>query len=320
MKKFSRILTTALALVFAAGCMVIYTGTFTQAFAAGDYKYTVKVYSGSEGYFDGDTDKHVKVISGEGFKSGDEYSIDVDDIGLTLVHPEKYYARGVKIAGHDNDDRIFKSGTFWATRDESYSVAYGMKGGMVKYTVRYIDKNGNEIHKSGEYYGMVGDKPVVSYQYVEGYLPQAYNLGKRLTDNESSNIFEFVYDKAGALAGDANTADGEDGGNANGNAANNNGTNDGEPRGGFIPGFYGNTDGNGNNGPAEYVDLDDPDTPLSEDVEAKDSKGGFAGLPLGAKIGIIGVAVLAIAAAAIALVRRNMYEYVYEDDDEGEGE
>lgn len=338
MKKLNRILTTALAVVFAAGCMVLYSGVLTDVSAAGDYKYTVKVYSGSEGYFDGDTSKHVKVISGEGFKSGEEYSIDVDDIGLTLVHPKKYYARGIKIAGHDNDDRIFRSGTFWATRDESYSVAYGMKGGMVMYKVRYVDKSDNDLRDPEEYYGMVGDKPVVSYAYVEGYLPQAYNLGKTLTSNESDNVFKFVYEKAG----DADTSDDEedegDGGEAadvdddddsddndsDSNATANNTTNNGNTQGGYIPGFYGDTDANDDGQPAEYVDLDDDETPLAEDADSDEGKadenkeGWFASLPTIGKIGLILAIVLAIVAAIIALVRRNMYEYVYEDDEEEE--
>ena len=321
MKKLNRFLTTALAVIFAAGCIVIYSGVFNDVSAAGDYKYTVKVYSGSEGYFDGDPGKHVKVISGDGFASGKEYSISIDELDLTLVHPDKFYARGVKIAGHDNDDRIFRSGTFWATRDESYSVAYGMKGGMVKYTVSYVDKNGDDLHDSEEFYGMVGDKPVVSYKYVEGYLPQAYNLGKTLQADESKNVFEFVYDEAGSVAGDVDVDEEEDEGEDSDNNANGNNNNGDNVRGGNIPGVNVDGTGNGENGPAEYDDLDDNETPLAGDTdEAGDEKTGFAGLPLGAKIGIIGAAVLAVAAAIAALIRRNMYEYVYEDEDEDEGE
>ena len=64
---------------------------------------------------------------------------------------------------------------------------------MVAYTVQYLDENGNELAPSNTFYGSIGDKPVVAFQYIEGYLPQAYNLTKTLSANEADNVFPFVY-------------------------------------------------------------------------------------------------------------------------------
>ena len=34
---------------------------------------------------------------------------------------------------------------------------------------------------------------VVAYQYIEGWQPQAYNLGKTLVADASQNVFDFIY-------------------------------------------------------------------------------------------------------------------------------
>ncbi|MCR4751421.1 MAG: hypothetical protein K5852_03910 [Eubacterium sp.] len=167
------------------------------------YTYTINVYAGKEGYFSstGTSQKSVTVPAGQAA------SISMSD--LVVKNPDQYYARGMKIAGHDNDEistRDYRSYTWPAEnggldQDYNFSVAYGITGGMVKYYVDYIevDANGNPVQSllaREEYYGMVDDKPVVSYQYVPGYRPNAYNLGKTLVDSkepEKDNLFTFTY-------------------------------------------------------------------------------------------------------------------------------
>ena len=78
----------------------------------------------------------------------------------------------------------------------SFVVAYGLKKDMVKYTVKYEDKNGKELSQAKTCYGSVGDKPVVAYKYIDGYIPDAYNATKTLVDNEKDNVFVFHYKKA----------------------------------------------------------------------------------------------------------------------------
>ena len=163
-----------------------------------NYTYTVNVYAGKEGYFSstGTSQKSFTVPAGSNF------SIDMND--LVVNNPEQYYPRGMKIAGHDNDEistRDYRSyswaknadGTGGLDGDYNFSVAYGIAGGMVKYKVNYVDASGKPLEQSEEYYGMVGDKPVVSYKYVSGYRPNAYNQGKTLTATESDNVFTFTY-------------------------------------------------------------------------------------------------------------------------------
>lgn len=166
------------------------------------YRYTVHVYAGKEGYFTstGTAEKQVTVNAGE------SASIDIAD--LVVYDKDQYYPRGMKIAGHDNDEvstRDYQSYT-WNKLDQDYSfsVAYGIKGGMVEYYVDYIevDANGNKVRDllgRQKFYGMVDDKPVVSYQYVPDYRPNAWNQGKTLIDPEEHpeiqdpNVITFTY-------------------------------------------------------------------------------------------------------------------------------
>ena len=269
------------------------------------YGYTITVYSGIHGHFkDGST---VKTITAE---AGKEVNID---FGVELNDNEedqKYYVRGYRETGHDNDEQM-SAMKFLADEDASYEVAYGIKGGMVKYTVMYVDANGAKLVDSNEYYGMVGDKPVVSYHYIDGYQPNAYNLTKTLVADESQNVFAFSYlsnpegtenngTAADNQAGARNAANGQNNANANANA----GANDANA-----------------NAPATIVDLDDNATPQAEnaggttDIEDTDApKAGISPIAIGGGL----IALAAIAAAAIAIVRRRNAEY--EDDDEDDEE
>ena len=64
---------------------------------------------------------------------------------------------------------------------------------MTSYTVNYVDENGNELAPSRTYYGNVGDKPVVAYLYMDGYMPQALTLTQTLSANQADNVFTFEY-------------------------------------------------------------------------------------------------------------------------------
>lgn len=308
MKTMIRVSVIAFAMIFTAGFLGVY-GTMSipaadKAYAANDgYTYTVTVYSGKEGYFDGDENKHSKKLTGEA-KYGQPLTIEMDDLDLTIIDPDKYYPRGVKPAGHDNDevsDMTYQSYTFTVTKDEAFAVAYGMKGGMVKYTVRYVDDSGNTLISAKEYYGMPGDKPVVSCKYVEGFIPNALNITKRLTADASQNVFTFTYSRnQGVLTDEGEVVDdGQNG--ANGNAANANAAAN-------APGAYvaGNADNanDGNNRPANLVDLDDNEPPLAS-VD-KDKDGGISGATMGL-IGIV-IAGILIALGLLYLILRRRGE------------
>lgn len=115
--------------------------------------------------------------------------------GVALNRPgnadSKYYVRGVRESGQDN--QVVDVASFVVTSDQDYVVAYGIRGEMVAYTIRFEDEAGNELAPALVRHGNIGDKPVVAYQYVEGYRPQAYNLTKTLGANAEENVFTFVY-------------------------------------------------------------------------------------------------------------------------------
>ena len=172
--------------------------------AAGDYTYTVTFYAGNQGTFSGIeglsvSGKGTPQISQEGDKvsvtgltRGDVISFDVNQGAVDLKEDSKYYVQGLRLSGRDNDEQL-EAPAFWVTEDQDYVVAYGIQGDMTSYTVSYVDENGNELAPSRTYYGNVGDKPVVAYLYMDGYMPQALTLTRTLSANQADNVFTFEY-------------------------------------------------------------------------------------------------------------------------------
>jgi len=155
-----------------------------QAFAD-DYTYTVTIYPGLHGHFTNGQDCWT-----ETFKKGENCSINLSKI--FVLDDDTYYPRGIRLSGHDNNEQTgYMTATFPVTEDLSYTVAYGIKGNMVSYTVNYIDEAGNTLAPSDTFYGMPGDKPAVSYKYIDGYQPNAYYQTQELKEGE--NIINFVY-------------------------------------------------------------------------------------------------------------------------------
>lgn len=189
--------------------VLVLTGVFAQGVLAAEpeepseehpYTYSVTLSAGKQGTFtDGDR------IVREELKYGDYVNFDWRD-QLTLKD-DKYYAKGIRRSGEDNSNS-FITDQVQVTGDEDYVVAYGVLGDMVAYTVQYLDENGNELAPSKTYYGSVGDRPVVAFQYIEGYLPQAYNLTKTLSENEADNVFPFEYAPASEIRNVTVTVDG----------------------------------------------------------------------------------------------------------------
>ena len=189
--------------------VLVLTGVLAQGVLAAEpeepseehpYTYSVTLSAGKQGTFtDGDR------IVREELKYGDYVNFDWRD-QLTLKD-DKYYAKGIRRSGEDNSNS-FITDQVQVTGDEDYVVAYGVLGDMVAYTVQYLDENGNELAPSKTYYGSVGDRPVVAFQYIEGYLPQAYNLTKTLSENEADNVFPFEYAPASEIRNVTVTVDG----------------------------------------------------------------------------------------------------------------
>ena len=197
MRKFKKLLTALLSASMALSFSTV------SAWAE-DYTYTVTFYAGNQGTFANMDDltvsgKGTPQISMEGDRitvsgltQGDVISFDVNQGAVSLGEDSKYYVQGLRLSGRDNDEQM-EEPAFWVTGDEDYVVAYGIQGDMTSYTVNYVDENGNELAPSRTYYGNVGDKPVVAYLYMDGYMPQALTLTQTLSANQADNVFTFEY-------------------------------------------------------------------------------------------------------------------------------
>lgn len=161
---------------------------------AAEYTYTVRLFAGNCGTING---QQVVVI--DGLHYGDRVTFRLEDVQVEAS--SKYYVRGFRESGRDND--TVGAASFVVTGDRDYVVAYGVKGNLVAYTVRYLDSDGKALLAESTFYGNVGDKPVVAYRYVDGYQPRYYNVTRTLSENAAENIFTFYYDKLTRGAGAA---------------------------------------------------------------------------------------------------------------------
>ena len=150
---------------------------------AADYTYKVRIYAGAQGTIGGQ-----EMVVYEGLSYGSVITFNPNSVILT--NSEKYYVKGIRESGSDNSNAVR---AFVVTGDMDYVVAYGIQGEAVAYTVNYQDQNGNTLMPSETFYGSIGDRPVIAFQYIEGYQPQAYNLTGTLSENASENVFTFVY-------------------------------------------------------------------------------------------------------------------------------
>lgn len=162
--------------------------------------YTVRLYAGNRGL----------VNDGASFEwTGVPYGSDLELTGARVaVTDPKYYVKGIRPAGLDNvkdvryvgqvDDRGFATGSVRVTEDADYVLAYGIMANRVGYTVRYVDAGGFTIAPSATYFGDVGDTPATTAVYVEGYVPDAYEISKTLGEDEAENVITFTYTRVAA--------------------------------------------------------------------------------------------------------------------------
>ncbi len=164
---------------------------FALPVSAEDYTYTVRIFAGAQGTIGGQD-----VIIRTGLHYGDRVDFDIGSVALH--NDSKYYVKGIRESGKDNNS--ISTNSIFVSGDIDYVVAYGLRGSSVAYTVNYVDADGGELYPATTFYGNVGDKPVVSYQYIEGYQPQAYNVTKTLSEDAAENVFTFTYTRLGAAA------------------------------------------------------------------------------------------------------------------------
>ena len=305
-----------LALLFA---LVLILSLCASAFADGT-TYTVRIYGGDSEVGELKAD----AVPMQTVADGDSVTFTED---MVEVKDPRYYPKGFREAGHDNNPLITFGAKVKITRDTDFVIAYGMKSTAVKYTVRYRHATtGVDLIGAQTFYGNVGDKPVVAFLYLENYMPQAYNLTKTLSATESENEFIFLYEpipqvqnngaaqvvpgannnananaNAGANAGanannnagaNANANAGtNEGANANANANANAGTNEGVNANEGAN--TGEAEGTAPTVPEEIIDLDVPLAGPGQQ-QGEPGSGPFSG-PSKAVYAAVGLVILALA-------------------------
>jgi hypothetical protein len=254
------------------------------------YTYTVRFYSGQQGTFGGS-----EVVTYENLNYGDRVSFQQSSV--TLKDGSKYYVKGIRESGKDNNTAVATS--FVVTGDQDYVVAYGILGSAVAYTVQYQDANGATLAEPETYYGNVGDMPVIAYLYIEGYQPQAYNLTKTLSEDASENLFTFVYTPVvrstySVASTPVPTPAASPAAEVEENQTD---LTDQERTDGLVAGTE--------EQPREIINLDDPDTPLGNlELTGSQTAGADAQHLAGARLWPVWIAVAVLCLGAFFLVRK----------------
>ena len=305
MKRWKKLLVSLLTVSMTIGASTM------SVMAANGYTYKVTLSAGNKGTINGQAKEER-----DSLVAGSTVTFNLKDVQVT---DDKYYVKGIRLSGRDNEEALASPVLDNVTGDADYVVAYGIKKDMVAYTVNYQDASGKALAESQTFYGNVGDKPIVAYQYIENYIPDALALTKTLSNNVSENVFTFTY-KPGAtdrvvtttttitttVPGTATP------GTGTGNAGTTGGT-----TGGTTTGTTDGTTTDNNSQdttakdkdtatsedeqtPKSLVDLDDEDTPKGN-IDAKDKT---SKTPIAAGIGIIVVAVAALVGLIVFLKKR----------------
>lgn len=175
-----------IALILGAAMLIAPTTAYAANDSNNEYTYTVRIYAGNQGTIGGQP-----VYEVSGLHYGDRFTFYSSNV--TLNNDSKYYVRGLRESGRDNDTSAVAP-SFQVTEDVDYVVAYGIRGQDVEYTVRYVDADGNALAPDEQFWGNVGDSPVIPALYIEGYQPQAYNLTGELYEDPADNVYTFVYE------------------------------------------------------------------------------------------------------------------------------
>ena len=316
--KISKIYSKVLVLLLAL-CV---TGSMdlTARAASSDEKetYTVRLFSGA----------HSTLINGSEMMS---YEVAYDsplpfstrDV-VQLGAESKYYVKDIRESGKDNAETLEEG--YRVREDRDYVVTYGVLGNSVSYTVQFQTEEGTDLAPPETYYGNIGDRPVVAFLYIDGYLPQAYNLTGTLQSDPAANVFTFVYTpiseeaaaagaEAGAAAGGTTTTP-----PAAGTAAGAAGAGAGAGAGDAAAADAA-AEAEGVEPPEDLVEIGDEETPLAnpegdegddlrslEDERTPLSSGDFAtvlwNLPAAGKVGILSLLILAGAGGGYVYARK----------------
>ena len=295
------------------------------------YTYTVRLSAGNQGELTGEG---ITVVRGDdnanpegtsvrregnmmvvsGLQYDDKVYIIPGDAAKAT--DERYSIRGVRRSGRDNSEAVQSTGSI--ASDMDYVIAYRVSGNMVRYTVQYLDAAGNNLLPSDTYYGNPGERQYVSARYVDGYLPQAYNLVMTLSPNEAENVYTFRYTPVeaggttategggttttttGTGAGAGTTGAGAAGAGAGAAGADDTAAGADAGVGGDVAAVP-DEEVPLDEGPEDLVDLDDEEVPLANMNQERPGK-IMSYLPVYIGIGL--VAAIALVATAIYLRKR----------------
>ncbi len=191
-------------------------------FAGGNYELTV--HSGQRGTIAG-ADEVTLTNSSFTNDAAGNYRVNLEGvISQAKVTDDRYYVKGIRLAGHDNNEALVGPNAS-VTGDEEYVLVYAIKGDMVEYTVKYLSADGRALAEETKGYTNKGDKIVVGAKDVDGYVPNAYNLTKTVTENEAENVLTFRYTAAPAQQNQVIVLPAQNNNNANNNANANNANN-----------------------------------------------------------------------------------------------
>lgn len=285
------------------------------------YEYTITLSAGNKGQVKDGREKIV--VSGLNYGNNTRVIFSNDYLEDNIeVADSRYYIKGVRLSGRDTGETADLNPVVTVNGDADYVVAYGVVGDQVAYTVQYQDADGNELAPSRTFYGNIGDKPIVAYQYIDGYVPQSLALTKTLSSNAAENIFTFVYTPGDpgeivntvtdttTVTGDptivtvvvpgAGTAGGGAGGGA-GAGAGGGAAEGGEAEGGETTTIE---EDQTPQGTQDIVDLDEEETPQGTmDIEDVEEEETAKGLPLAFSVGIGAVAAVVLICLVVWLLK-----------------
>ena len=319
MKRWKKALVSVL-----TGCLLVGTIPAGAQAAApaeerdGSYSYTITLSAGDKGLVNGKEKEVVKDLKqGVTFNLFDNFYDNIE------LNDDKYYIKGFRLSGRDNQDMLSEgandilSPVVTVNGDADYVVAYGIKGDQVSYVVQYQDEDGNELLPSQTFYGNIGDKPIVAYRYIDGWIPQTLALTKTLSATASENVFTFVYvqgdpsdivnnvtetttvdgTRVVTVTVPGQTAGGAAGGGAGGGAA---GADDAAAGGETETIEEDQTP----QGTQDIVDLDEEETPQGTmDIEDVEEEETAKGLPLAFSVGIGAVAAVVLICLVVWLLK-----------------
>ena len=164
---------------------------------ADDYTYEIRVWDGNQGNVtalgEGADNSAGPYATITGIEYGD-YVVLHNRFDVAMGD-NKYYQKGYRVSGTDNqkDGGSNLVDGVTVTEDMDFVVAYGMVGDQASYTLRFVEYGtGRELAAPVTRYGNKGDRPVVAFEYIDGYRPRYRNITGTLGD-EGTNDWTFEY-------------------------------------------------------------------------------------------------------------------------------